>query len=190
MKNQTSKLPKEKVLRHQISFEHDLFKLSVATFKRNVSYKYLQPEIIEAEHVHFFHSKNSKGAPQKYCHAVGGHFHEVTVDWDTGKATCGPALTRRTIKIPNTSRSITRIGTVKWDAINMDTGDQSEIVDDHTHEVEYIRTEVISEQTVRDIHEKDRAQVGPLVNSERLATQGAALQKLKQGELSNSKASE
>jgi len=63
-------------------FEHDLFKLQIASMQRNTSYKHLVPRFVEIEHVHFYHSINERGVRNKYTAPVGGHFHEVTFDFD------------------------------------------------------------------------------------------------------------
>jgi len=80
-------------------FRHDLVKCQVGTMLKNVSYKKYQPQIEEVAHEHFFHSVDMQGNPNRYTQMVGGHFHEILIDWDrtdpkTGGPliTCGPAL--------------------------------------------------------------------------------------------------
>jgi hypothetical protein len=186
-KQKTSKLPSQKVLGSQLEFEHDLFKLDVATFKRNVSWKYLEPRLLEAEHVHWYHSKNSKGKYMQYSTAVGGHKHEVTIDWETGKATCGPAITLEAIKIPNTHRVYKKWVPVGFDAVNMDTGEPYRIVDDHTHEIKYIKSDIMSEATTREMQAKDRAQIAPMISQSKIPVT-PPIKQLENGEYSNSKA--
>lgn len=145
IKNNQAKI----VWKDQRSFRHDLFKLKVATMKKNFSWKPKEPMIELAEHVHFFHSHNSQGKTQTNCTAVGGHYHEVTVDvLPNGelKATCSPPLCTKEHVLRSGVRK--SVEAVQW----FDEKSGKNIVDNHTHEIEYCFSEQISP-------EKQRAQL-------------------------------
>lgn len=68
----------ERIYKGQQKVDHDLFKLKVASMRKNVSFND-KPEIVSFEHCHIFHTVDSYGQKQFTTNAVGGHFHEVTV---------------------------------------------------------------------------------------------------------------
>jgi len=153
----TSTLPKTtvptKTIKGDREFEHDLFKLKVAKLKRNVSWKYLVTDIVEVEHCHFYHSIDEKGKAQQYCVSVAGHFHKIDVDWSEfgddnrgPKVTVGPALEFKYVKLRGGGkRQVKRIVPVSFDRENPGTGEIIQIKDSHTHAVEYLDTEPISQ---------------------------------------------
>lgn len=196
-------MPKE-FSRGSQTFTHRIYKMHLANMKHNLSWKYLQPEIKEIEHVHFFHDVNKSGRPNKYCAPIGGHFHEVKVDWtqpaikkeitlsdgtkqmyEGPQFTCGPPLQFKTIRIPGSKRAIKKPVPVKYDAVDS-MGEMQPIVDTHTHFVEYQGSETISEATRRQVQEGDRAAIQTMVNKNAVASQAEALEKLKLGQLSSS----
>jgi hypothetical protein len=86
----------ERQYKGQQEFDHDLYKLRVATLRRNVSYN-KKPNWETLEHVHTYHSVDSSGSPQRYCTPIGGHFHEMTAmpskkPGGVPKILCGPPL--------------------------------------------------------------------------------------------------
>lgn len=183
---------------------HRLYKLHLATMKKNVSWRYLTVDIRQVEHVHFYHSVSERGKANIHCTATGGHYHKIVVFWDRPKITkeikdengelylyegpayeCGPPLSEKTIQIPNSNQTIKRVGPVAWDAVNRDTGDISKVEDTHTHFVQYIHFDDISFDTKQRIYESDRVKIDPMINREKVATQGAALSNLKEGKFSN-----
>lgn len=114
---------------------HDLFKLSVAKMRRNDSWNEERPIYIELEHCHIFHTIDSSGRKQDTCSPVGGHHHKMTVTYSADGAptvTCSPAMkyVRKRVNGENT-RVLVEIED-----------------DDHTHEVEYIRSEEIEPRRV------------------------------------------
>lgn len=124
------------------TFRHDLFKLTPAFMKKNTSYKKYEPQIQEVEHSHFFHSHDKKGTKMEFCQPVGNHFHRVivAVDGDGNiTAKCGPALQKVLIKTKS-GKSKSQILPVSYH----DGNKEEDIVDDHTHEIDYKHSEMIS----------------------------------------------
>lgn len=126
------------------SFRHDLFRLSLASLKRNQSFKKGVVKIEEIQHSHFFHTFDSNGRAQTHCTPTGGHFHEVK--WEVGAdgiliASCGPALRHVYKKRGGQQRKITEL--VKWD----DEVNDKVVVDSHTHDVVYAWSEEITTDT-------------------------------------------
>ena len=72
-----------RVYKSSQEIDHDLFKLTLAKMKKNVSYNEEAPDYEDVEHVHFFHTVDSNGKAQTMSNAVGGHFHEVEVVHNT-----------------------------------------------------------------------------------------------------------
>lgn len=114
---------------------HDLFRLQVAKMTRNVSWNDEKPIYVEIDHSHIFHTIDSTGRKQETCSPVGGHHHKMTVTYEQGVAPtvhCSPAMKyiRKRVNGENTKVLV-------------------EIDDDnHTHEVEYIRSEEIEPRRV------------------------------------------
>lgn len=129
------------------TFRHDLFRLKVTELLRNNSFKKGNVQLEKIPHVHFFHTFDSNGRPQKYSTPAGGHFHEVTwqVDEKTGElvATCGPALQYVYKKRAGGQKRY--LEGVKWE----DEVNDSLVVDSHTHECEYAWSEELSSKVVQ-----------------------------------------
>jgi hypothetical protein len=122
-----------RVFKGSIVMVHDLFKLLLSTMVKDVGFNPEKPVRQEIEHVHFFHTIDSNGRKQLYSNAVGGHFHACTVVETDGvpEIKIGPPL--------KAVRKKVRGGWVTaHEAIRC--GDE---VDNHTHAVEYIRSEEI-----------------------------------------------
>lgn len=71
--------PVKRVFKGEHEFYHDLFKLEVANFQKNLSWNPKKPNLIPMEHCHIFHSYDSDGKKQTRCNAIGGHTHEVRI---------------------------------------------------------------------------------------------------------------
>jgi len=162
---------------------HDLFKLLVALMQKDVSYKWRQPQLIPMEHSHFFHSINDTTMqPNKYCSAVGGHFHEVKIA--PGKVAAngfplvevGPALTYVNKKLPN-GRILKRAELVQFESVDELTGDLKIIKDNHTHQVEYLGSETFNAQSRSNARVAERSKVAGLMSGPP-ATQAASQEKL------------
>lgn len=141
----------------QTEFRHDLFKASVQKMKKNTSFVFGRPSILELEHTHVFHSYDSKGRPQKFTSTTGGHFHEIQhgVD-DEGNvyAKCGPAL-QTVVRKGSGGRQIKKIGPIVW----KDVDNEVEINDNHTHQMTYISSEFLTEQIIGEMQNRNRAGV-------------------------------
>ena len=120
---------------------HDLFKLALAKCKKNISYQKEKLELVDVEHVHFYHTVDSFGTKQKYCSFVAGHTHEVSVQSNGNKEivgiNVGPALQERKRKVGD--ELIT-----EFKEILFGENRNGKQYDKHTHEAEYIRSEKIS----------------------------------------------
>ncbi len=108
---------------------HDLFKLTVAKTLKNMSWD-SSISYQEVEHVHFFHTVDSKGTPQNTSSAIAGHFHVmelVTPAGDDSPAVykCSPPM----IHVRSRDR-MTGNYRLKLQLANKD--------DQHTHDVQYL----------------------------------------------------
>jgi hypothetical protein len=178
-KTSRSTSPK-KVLKGTRQFEHSLFKLKPARMLKNVSWKHKLPDVISIEHCHIYHSINERFQPNTFCAPAGGHFHEVTVDWskkakdsDGPLVTCGPAVRKKLTYIDGLAGPVTSIDPVCFERHKEVGGD---ITDNHTHEVEYIDTEVLSAATREQKREQERRLISDLMTPTD-SRQSAALQK-------------
>ena len=169
-----------KVMKGTRSFEHDLFKLQAAKMLKNHSWKFKEPMIVELEHAHIFHSINDATLqPNTHCTAVGGHTHEITVDWtkkvrrektlpdgrveiyEGPLVKCGPAVE---VKVTHRGgRSFRKYVKVGWPGTNPQNGDDVMIEDDHTHDVEYLDTETISLGQRNERRQEERQRVASVM---------------------------
>lgn len=100
----------------------------------------------EIPHSHFFHTTNSRFQDQKYTATVAGHYHEI--EWfvdENGKlkAKCGPAIETKSRKTPlGYKKEKKRRG---W----YDAENDRMYFDEHTHEMEYIDSEMLNEDSIR-----------------------------------------
>jgi len=78
---------KKRIFKRSVEQIHDLYKLEVAkTVKSRTDYSPMK----EIDHVHHYHSIDSKGTPQNTSISISGHFHVlevVTPATDTDPAT-------------------------------------------------------------------------------------------------------
>ena len=152
--------PKFKMRGAQQIFHH-LFKATLGKCLKNISFKRGVVDIHQVEHVHFFHSVNSMGMPQRFTNMVAGHFHEIT--WEIGPngepvAKCGPALMKQTKRLPDGTSKTNNVQ-VKWrDEMFVDprSGEQGrDVIDNHTHQMLYMGTDELSNDRVRAIQEQN-----------------------------------
>lgn len=137
--------------------EHDLFKLLPATMKRNISWKWKRPNVVQLEHCHIFHSVDSDTLKaNKYSTSVGGHFHEINVDWEHADAdgqpriVCGPPL--EMIKTQIDDEVIREIVPVVFEVHDkLKRKGAKDIVDDHTHELEYLGSETLTQNGTQEL---------------------------------------
>lgn len=139
--------PVQKVWRGQETFEHSLFKLLPAECKKNRSFKPGSPKIEDIAHGHKYHSSNRKGSPNQYCAPTAGHFHEVKVVWNGDSLVsveCGPPLRYRWRQMKS-GRMRKVLERIVYDQ-DEDRGNGQPVEDNHTHEVQYMRSEVLNLQ--------------------------------------------
>lgn len=140
---------------------HDLFVAKVATMKKNKSYKYGEPMIVELGHSHVFHTFNSQGRPQNRTNEVGGHFHEI--EWGEDEngnpfAKCGPAMHKIVKKSANgKKRKIVQL--CQWDDFTGNGDEDDKTRDKHRHEMEYINSEEMNADTIRKQRNSGAAQI-------------------------------
>ena len=127
MELETKQKKAERIFRGEVDITHDLFKLNVANTHKNVSISLSNPYYEAVPHIHFFHTHDSNGKRLTSCNSVGGHYHEVTVFEKDGEfhAECGPAITKKGKKLAPTTHMI---------------GNK---LDDHRHDISYVRSEII-----------------------------------------------
>lgn len=104
----------------------DTFKLTVETMKKDIGVEGAPiPRIENFEHSHIYRTYSSSGKFNKVCSAVGGHTHKVTVEEVDGqfKVTVGPA-------IGDNGQPIS-------------FGKGKKIIDNHTHEAVYLRSDEV-----------------------------------------------
>lgn len=136
---------------------HHLFKAEVAKCKKNMAWQKGVVQIEEVEHCHFFHTINSQGIEQTYTSPIAGHFHKITwkVDAATGElvAECGPALHKRMVKKPNGEMK-SKIEEIKFYDGMGDDG-STYVKDDHTHEMTYRGSEIITKKSVQAMQQNN-----------------------------------
>lgn len=134
------------------SFTHDLFKLLPAMMKKNLSYKRLDPKLEDSEHSHFFHSHSIEGLQLDKSTPIGGHFHKITIKVVNGKmeAECSEPL-RIVEKMLSSGGTIKLEEPVQWVSERMG----KTIVDTHTHDVQYLYSEEMSQEKVKAIQNQN-----------------------------------
>lgn len=160
------------------------FKLTVASLKKNIGWKFRDPKIVEFEHTHIFHSiSDSTLQPNKYCSAVGGHFHEVSLVQssnpdDAPTLKVGPPLTTTSFTLPNGSvrKKNVPIKIAGYD----DHGNEIDIVDSHTHGSLYLGFEEFTAKTKAVIRQEERQKVMSAMEGP-VATQAARMTSLNEG---------
>lgn len=186
-KNESTK-PKGKIIhrftRGTEEHEHDLVKLTVSRMAKNVSYKWRRPDIHYFEHTHLYHSINDQTMqPNKYSNATGGHFHEVTIEYtmvDGEKAIkgvkIGPPMMMVAKKVAN-GEVIKRPGPVEWETFDKN-GELTTIRDTHTHDFEFLGTEIFSIRSKTAMRNEEREKVRSAMEPGAVSTQPGLMQGL------------
>lgn len=96
------------------------FKLQVAIMLRNISPFKNDPNIVQIEHCHIYHTHDSYGKEHISCNSVGGHYHDIGLEVVNGewKAVCSTPKSNKASK----------------ELLSKDV---------HTHQVVYLKTEDI-----------------------------------------------
>lgn len=193
-KNQEQEKPLAKQTRTQRfargsqEFDHDLFKLKPAIVQKNVSWTYRQPSLVPVEHVHFFHSINDTTMqPNKNCSPVGGHFHEVIVEWEVGpdgektiKSTkCGPPMHMIVRRVAN-GRTIRRQEQVSYEKFD-DNGDVTKLMENHTHDFEYLGSETFNANSKNELRKDEQNKIKGLMAGQPVSRQPGAQESLHTG---------
>lgn len=139
----------------QESLDHDLYKLDVAKMRRNTAIQGEPPVLDDIEHVHHFHSVDSSGRKQTRSYAIGGHFHEMELVKPATKKTpaiyrCGPPMRDARVKIRGKIQKKCVPAVVYQD--KNEKGEPiaggERILDTHSHEVVYLRSNKIQMRKV------------------------------------------
>lgn len=150
-------------MKGDMEFTHHLFKLEAADMLHNKGFAKFQPDVVRQTHGHIYHSVDGRtGVAQKLSAPMGGHFHEVITEWETDsngeqvlvRAECGPALEKKRFK--------NRIGVSASKNVprQFETEDkEAPIVDNHTHPVTYLNTQIINPSLQKQLQEQDRAKI-------------------------------
>lgn len=171
-----------RVLKGQKVFTHDLWKLKEAVMKHNVSWKYRLPTLVESGHCHYYHSINDQNfQPNVHSTATGGHFHEVSIVWaddENGEPyvvskKCGPAM--RMVVTHIEDKSFRRAMPIVFERREEFGGN---VVDDHTHDLEFLDSEPLSASSRDQRREEERVKVRELMKGQPVSTQAAAAQKV------------
>ncbi len=123
----------------------DRFKLSLDKCAKNRALKVGGVEIQHLEHRHFWDSKDRRGKDTTHTEFMCGHKHAITyergangeIKLETLK--CSPALMETVSKMGN-GRKITRLTPVNFGQ-DPNSSEVREVLDVHTHEVEYMKSE-------------------------------------------------
>lgn len=129
----------QRLYRGTKEIDHDLFKLLPAEMLKNVSINPETPDLQKATHVHFFHTVDSNGKKQLRSASVGGHFHDVEVIEDPNGGV--PKLKISPAKIA-VRKKVRGVATIVSEPVRVykDPHSEDAIVDDHTHDYEYVNS--------------------------------------------------
>lgn len=140
-----------RIFNHNRIICHDLYKLTLASMKKNLSWHPIDPEdYTSIEHVHFYHTFDSSGKKQIHSTSVGGHFHEMEVE-DQGedmplKVVCASGPKKWV-------RRKSKYGKNRYEKVIVDVND----VDKHVHDVIYLQS---NELKIRKINEEAALVIG------------------------------
>ena len=139
-----------RVFGNDVFFIHDLFRLELASMKKNIAIDGQAPLWENVPHVHHFHSYDSAGRKQVKSTNIGGHFHEVTMV-DEGDENNPPTIKlgppAKYVSVRNrTSRQVER---------------KVQLLDDdqHTHDVTYVRSDKLKPRRISEEFVKYQSKV-------------------------------
>lgn len=149
--------------RHDVSFRHDVFKSDVKTCITNTAYEKYVLHRVDVEHAHVYHSHNSSGKKNTRTNSACGHWHQVEhyVDPETGAtiAKCGPAM-REVDKLSPTGKTYRVIEQAYFEeeiVSGEGAGSVRKVVDNHTHNLEYLGSEDLSPLGIQNALKEQRA---------------------------------
>jgi len=133
----------------QTNHTHHLYKLEIANFKANRAPDGMQPDWMDNEHVHWFHTITSDGKTQVRTNSVGGHYHKMEV------VEQGAGLAPKVKCISGPLKEVVKIQYGKRTRIEVPAND----LDNHTHTTKYVKSNVIVERTKNVEAAKAEAQI-------------------------------
>lgn len=142
-------LPQGRNFATQTNFMHDLFKLKVAVMLRNDAVFENDTDLVKLEHCHLFHTITSDGKKQTRSSSIGGHFHKIEVIEQ------GEGLPPKVRCLSGPLKEVTKLIRGKRVKVEVPAND----FDEHTHEIEYERSNVILERTRNVEAAKAEAQI-------------------------------
>jgi hypothetical protein len=117
----------QRIFEGDLKVYHDLFKLEVAGYRRNMSWREDVKEMVDVDHCHFYHTYDSSGRKQDSACSVLGHTHIVTIENVDGKF------------VANCSGPVKKVGGKIMKA-SVDCN--------HTHKISYIKSEIIKKRVI------------------------------------------
>lgn len=162
---------------------HRLFKLLPSVLKRNISYKYRKPDLVNVEHVHFFHTINDTTLQDNIKSSpMGGHFHECHVEYNNEGEVTGVKVGKPMRKfhrvLPN-GEYVEGVEQVSFEEYDME-GNITKRQDEHSHEIEYHGFEDFNRESRNAFRAQNRRDVAGNVDGP-VATQAAKMESLHTG---------
>lgn len=139
------------------SFMHMVFMAEEAVCYKNVSFEPYKPKFEPMKHKHVVRNVDSKGRRQTETQSQCGHWHPVVFSVDgqgNPVAKCLPPIHEVT-RIAQSGRVVKNVEPIVFEREKPD-GTIERIVDDHVHDISYLRSELISRATQKEKLENDR----------------------------------
>lgn len=139
------------------SFMHMVFMAEEAVCYKNVSFEPYKPKFEPMKHKHVVRNVDSKGRRQTETQSQCGHWHPVVFSVDGNGnpvAECLPPIHEVT-RIAASGRVVKNVEPIVFEREKPD-GTIERIVDDHVHDISYLRSELISRATQKEKLENDR----------------------------------
>lgn len=114
---------------------HDLYKLNEAQFLKNIAWQTGVVDYVKTTHAHFYHTLTTKGVVQTTSSHQGGHFH--VMELVTPAAGESPAVYKSSPPVKYAHKRVN--GVMQKITVPFNKDDQ------HTHEVQYLKSEVLVE---------------------------------------------
>jgi hypothetical protein len=143
--SQATTITQKRVFGKKLDLLHDLYKLKVANALRYIGFdekghlinpiqdgQFNHMDWTQIEHCHFFHTIDQRGQAQRTCTTINGHFHDVELvseATDDSPAVYRCSGPKKVVMDRVNGRMVKRIINVPFD--------------DHTHDVSYLRSEVL-----------------------------------------------
>lgn len=140
-----------------VEFDSDLFMLSPAKMKRNVTPNKDADAWLDVLHQHFFHTFDSSGKKLDKCSDVGGHFHVI-------KVIPGEGGGLPTLEVSGPKTYAHKKG--KKVMVDASRGSGEPGFDDHTHDVEYkwssrMKPRTLNTESLKIVNEEANKLVAP-----------------------------